>query len=122
MKTYKLDFNLSAWIQGVEIEAENEDEAVNKLMNMSVDEMLESGVIKDCDYSNIDTDIIEADYKVRVYNIIYEDEYGAKKQKAPKEMVLDIHWLKDDDLTDLIEEEIVFKTDCLVKDFEYEKL
>ena len=69
MKTYKLDFNLSAWIQGVEIEAENKEEALNKLMNMSVEEMLESGVIKDCDFSDIDSEIIEADYKVKVFNI-----------------------------------------------------
>lgn len=122
MKTYKLDFNLSAWFQGVEIEAESKDEAISKLMNMSVEEMLESGVIKDCDFSDIDSEIIEADYKVKVFNIVYKDEEEAKEEKAPKEMVLDIHWIKDDDLTDLIEEEIVFKTDCLVKDFEYEKL
>ena len=123
MKTYKLDFNLSAWIQNVEIEAENKEEAINKLMNMSVEEMLENeGVVEDYNLSDIDIDIIEADYKVKVFNIVYKDEEEAKEEKAPKEMVLDIHWIKDDDLTDLIEEEIVFKTDCLVKDFEYEKL
>ena len=123
MKTYKLDFNLSAWIQNVEIEAENKEEAINKLMNMSVEEMLENeGVVEDYNLSDIDIDIIEADYKVKVFNIVYKDEEEAKEEKAPKEMVLNIHWIKDDDLTDLIEEEIVFKTDCLVKDFEYEKL
>ena len=123
MKTYKLDFNLSAWIQNVEIEAENKEEAINKLMNMSFEEMLENeGVVEDYNLSDIDIDIIEADYKVKVFNIVYKDEEEAKEEKAPKEMVLNIHWIKDDDLTDLIEEEIVFKTDCLVKDFEYEKL
>lgn len=122
MKTYKLDFDFNAWIQNVEIEAENKEEALNKLMNMSLEEMLESGVIKDYGCSNISTELIEADYKVKVYNIVYKDEEEAKEEKAPKEMIIDIHWLKDDDLTDLIEEEIVFKTNCLVKDFEYEKL
>lgn len=121
MKTYKLDFNLSAWFQEVEIEAESKKEAMNKLMNMSVEEMFENGgVVKDCECSDIDVDIIAADYKVKVYNIVYLDEDSAKEEEVPKEMVLNIRWLKGDDLTHLIEMEIEFKTDFFVKDFEYE--
>lgn len=54
MKTFVFDFDLDAWIQDLEIEAENIDEAKEKLLNMSVEDLIENGYVKDFDIRQID--------------------------------------------------------------------
>ena len=78
MAKFKFDFNLEAWIQGVEIEAESYKEAESKLYKMTVEELIEAGYIHTSDLDDVDVEILEADYKVRVFNIEWEDEETAE--------------------------------------------
>ncbi len=54
MSKFVFDFTLDIWMQCVEIEAKNYEEAKEKLLNMSVDEILEEGYLKDYDLKQID--------------------------------------------------------------------
>ena len=54
----KFNFNLEAWIQGVEIEADSIEEAENKLYKMDVQELIEAGYINTSDLYDVE---IEAD-------------------------------------------------------------
>lgn len=78
MAKFKFDFNLEAWIQGVEIEAESYEEAERKLYKMTVEELIEAGYIHTSDLDDVDVEILEADYKVKVFNIEWEDEETAE--------------------------------------------
>ena len=78
MAKYSFDFNLEVWIQGVEIEADSYEEAESKLYRMTVEELIEAGYIHTSDVDNVDVEILEADYKVRVFDIEWEDEETAE--------------------------------------------
>ena len=84
----KFDFNLQAWIQDVEIEADSIEEAENKLYGMTVQELIEAGYIHTSDLYDVEGEIVEQDYRVKVYNIQFEPEdileYGMDKD-LPKE-------------------------------------
>lgn len=99
MAKFKFDFNLEAWIQGVEIEAESYEEAERKLYRMTVEELVEAGYIHDSDLDDVDVEILEADYKVIVFDIEWEDEETAELlellPKSVKEMIV-----KDIDVSD----------------------
>lgn len=99
MAKYSFDFNLQAWIRFLEIEADSYEEAVNKLLKKDVSELIELGSVHDSDLDNIDVEILEADYKVRVFDIEWEDEETAELlellPKSVKEMIL-----KDIDVSD----------------------
>lgn len=99
MAKYSFDFNLEAWIQGVEIDADSYEEAESKLYKMTVEELIEAGYIHTSDVEDVDVEILEADYKVRVLNIEWEDEETAELlellPKSVKEMTI-----KDIDVSD----------------------
>lgn len=78
MAKYSFDFNLEAWIQGVEIEADSYEEAERKLYKMTVEELIEAGYIHTSDLEDVDVEILEADYKVKVFDIEWEDEETAE--------------------------------------------
>ena len=92
MAKYSFDFNLEAWIQDVEIEADSYEEAESKLYKMTVEELIEAGYIHTSDLDNVDVEILEADYKVRVFDIEWEDEETAELlellPKSVKEMTV----------------------------------
>jgi hypothetical protein len=91
MAKYSFDFNLQAWIRFLEIEADSYEEAVNKLLKKDVSELIELGSVHDSDLDNIDVEILEADYKVRVFDIEWEDEEIETSRLLPsyvKEMTL----------------------------------
>ena len=48
------DFNLSAWIKGVEVEATSYEEALSKLHQMTFDELIETGFSKDFTIKDVD--------------------------------------------------------------------
>ena len=89
----KFDFNLQAWIQGIEIEADSVEEAENKLYRMTVEELIEAGYIHTSDLSDVESEIVEQDYKVKVYNIEFDPEdileYGMDKDLPEKDTVLE---------------------------------
>lgn len=57
----KFNFNLEAWIQGVEIEADSIEEAKNKLYRMDVQELIEAGYINTSDLYDVEGEVIEDD-------------------------------------------------------------
>ena len=57
----KFNFNLEAWIQGVEIEADSIEEAENKLYKMDVQELIEAGYINTSDLYDVECEVIEDD-------------------------------------------------------------
>ena len=57
----KFNFNLEAWIQGVEIEADSIEEAENKLYKMDVQELIEAGYINTSDLYDVEGEAIEED-------------------------------------------------------------
>lgn len=68
MPTYVFDFNLSAWIQNVEIEADSYEDAVEKLNRMSAADLIDEGYIKNTDITDIDCEEVEHDDE--------DDDYG----------------------------------------------
>lgn len=57
----KFNFNLNAWIQDVEIEADSIEEAENKLYRMDVQELIEAGYINASDLDDVEGEVIEED-------------------------------------------------------------
>ena len=57
----KFNFNLNAWIQNVEIEADSIEEAENKLYRMDVQELIEARYINTSDLDDVEGEVIEED-------------------------------------------------------------
>ena len=89
----KFNFNLEAWIRDVEIEADSMEEAENKLYSMTVQELIEAGYVHTSDLDDVEGEIVEQDYNVKVYNIEFEPEdileYGMDKDLPEKDTVLE---------------------------------
>lgn len=66
MPTYTFDFNLSAWIRGLEIEADSEEEAREKLNAMKIEDIVDLGYCSNFDITSVD---VESDEEY-----IYDDE------------------------------------------------
>lgn len=131
---FKFNFNLEVWVDGVEIEAKNYDEAVEELYKMTVQQYLEEGYDRNSSISDVEATVVEKTQKVKVYDIewdIEEDDYENKDEyielinSLPEEVVVEItideefnkkHRLFDEDL---IADEILYKTNHEVKDFQY---
>ena len=54
MPTYTFDFDLDAWIRNLEIEADNKEEALEKLNKMSFSDIVDEGYCQRFDISDID--------------------------------------------------------------------
>lgn len=114
-----LDFNLSAWIKGVEVEATSYEDAVTKLHQMTFDEIIETGFSKDFTISDVDGQVVEKQVKVKVYDIEYdveEDDYESPEayiqfiNSLPATLRLNLTVEPDDDIEDLIADEILYET------------
>ena len=53
---YKFNFNLNAWIDMLEIEADNEEEAYEKLHDLSINDIIENGNVHDYEIDDIDVE------------------------------------------------------------------
>jgi len=134
----KFDFNLNAWIQGIEIEADSVEQAQEKLSSMSLEDMIEAGAcIKDSDVESVDAEITEATYTVKVVSVDYaiesydvdeldemsdeevEAEIARVKASLPQELELEIECAPDD-LDDYVADAISDETGWLINDCEYE--
>ena len=123
-----LDFNLNAWIKGVEIEATSYEDAVAKLHQMTVDEILETGFSKDFTIDDVDGQVVEKQVKVKVYDIEYdveEDDYESPEayiqfiNSLPTTLRLNLTMEPDDDIEDLIADEILYETKQTVNTFRF---
>ena len=129
----KFNFNLEAWIEGVEIEADSEEEAKEKLYRMNAQELIEAGYVNTSDINDVEGEVIEKTLRVRAFDIEYdieEDDYEDKEDyiqiinSLPTELEVEITVDKDLakyhlDEEDLIADEITLETNRLVKTFKY---
>ena len=129
----KFNFNLEAWIEGVEIEADSEEEAKEKLYRMNAQELIEAGYVNTSDVNDVEGEVIEKTLRVRAFDIEYdieEDDYDDKEEyiqiinSLPTELEVEITVDKDLakyhlDEEDLIADEITLETNRLVKTFKY---
>ena len=129
----KFNFNLEAWIEGVEIEADSEEEAREKLYRMNAQELIEAGYVNTSDVDDVESEVIEKTLRVRAFDIEYdieEDDYEDKEDyiqiinSLPTELEVEITVDKDLakyhlDEEDLIADEITLETNRLVKTFKY---
>lgn len=122
------DFNLNAWIKGIEVDADSYEDALAKLHGMSFEELVELGYSKEFKLDDVDGYVIEKTVKVKAYDIEYSieeedydspDEYTQVVNALPSELVLEIRVEPDDDLEELIAAEITYKTNWLVEHFSF---
>lgn len=122
------DFNLNAWIKGIEIDADSYEDALAKLHGMSFEELVELGYSKEFKLDDIDGYVIEKTVKIKAYDIEYSieeedydspDEYTQIINSLPSELVLEIRVEPDDDLEELIADEITYKTNWPVEHFSF---
>ena len=122
------DFNLNAWIKGIEIDADSYEDALAKLHGMSFEELVELGYSKEFKLDDVDGYVIEKTVKIKAYDIEYSieeedydspDEYTQIINSLPSELVLEIRVEPDDDLEELIADEITYKTNWPVEHFSF---
>lgn len=125
----RFNFNLNAWIDGVEVDAGSYEEALSKLHKMTFQQLVEAGYDRDSDIKDIDGEIFEKNLKVKAYDIEYdieEDDYENPEDymkvinSLPEELVVDV-LIEIGNYTEelAIAEEITWQTDYQVKDFKY---
>jgi hypothetical protein len=124
----KFDFNLNAWIKGVEIEADSEEQAKEILLGMTFSELLEDGYCKDFSISDVDSYVMERSVTVKAYDITYsieEDDYNSPEEynqiinSLPDSLVLTVVLSPEDDLEETIADEITYETNWLVENFRF---
>lgn len=77
MPTYTFDFNLSAWIRGLEIEADSEEEAREKLNAMRIGDIVDLGYCSNFDITSVDVESDEEyieDEDDDDYDLEYEED------------------------------------------------
>lgn len=124
----KFNFNLNAWINGVEIEADSEEQAKEILFGMTFSELLEDGYCKDFSITDVDSSVMERSVKVKAYDITYsieEDDYESPEEytqiinSLPDSLVLTVVLSPEDDLEEAIADEITYETNWLVENFRF---
>ena len=129
----KLNFDLSAWVKELMIEADSEQDAINKLKGMSFAEIIDEGAIVDSEteIQNISTSIASQDLTIKVSNLEYDfntDKLDSAvieylKARLPKELNVNLKGVApEDELEDIIKEEIYEVTGYDVLAMEYKIL
>lgn len=125
-----LNFNLEAWVKNLSIVAQSEEEAINKLMGMTLAEILEEDPVVDSDMkiSDIETSIEASDVIVQISEIEYDLDPEIMdlsvieylKNFLPSELKLTIsNVAESDDLEERIQDKIYSETDYDVKSFKF---
>jgi hypothetical protein len=123
-----LDFNLNAWIKGVEVEATSYEDAVTKLRQMTFDELIETGFSKDFTISDVDGQVVEKQVKVKIYDIDYnveEDDYFNPEEyisvinSLPTTLTATLTVEPNDLIEDLVADEILYQTKQTANNFNF---
>lgn len=123
-----LDFNLNAWIKGVEVEATSYEDAVAKLYQMTFDELIETGFSKDFTISDVDGQVVEKQVKVKIYDIDYDveeddyfnpEEYISVINSLPTTLTVTLTVEPNDDIEELIADEILYQTKQTANNFNF---
>lgn len=130
--TFK-DFVIEARIQDLEIDADSEEEALEKLRGMTLGELAHSGAfIDDIEYKDVEYERTEYDFDAKVTNIEYDlddwdldgTEFESVDELAdslPKELEVTVEYCEGEgDERDMIGEKIYDETDYMAKSFDYE--
>lgn len=125
-----LNFALDAWVRQLTLEASSEEEAIEKLNNMTLEELVEAGVVaQNITITDISTEVVEYDLVAQVSEIEYDldpeimDTSVIEYLKAflPKERTLTLRGVTDaDDLEDIIKDELYLDTKYDTKSFEFQ--
>ena len=125
---FKMDFNLQAWIQGIEIEAISEEEAKEKLARMSVEDIISEGYVKDNDIDSVDATVVSKTISVKATDIQYDFEEvledGVSVDKLISEISvsdIEVDATEDEDeqIKDNIEMEVYHIAGLFPTSFEY---
>ena len=117
---FEFDFNVSAWLQGVKIEAASLEEAKELLYRKSLADLVGEGIVRQSDITDIEAREIEATYEVLVTNIhlepaSYEYETEAERIEITNrdfgEFNFKIQLSEDEDFDDAIESALEESTD-----------
>lgn len=126
-----LDFRLKGWIKGFILEASSEQEAVDKLMSMTLQEIIENDSISadaEVDISDVDTTVLETTVTAEVSEIQYDLSQENMDQavidyllaKLPTSMTVTVEGVKvTDDEYAAIRNELSDKTMQDIRDFKY---
>lgn len=128
---FNLNFSLNTWVKELVIEAKSEEEAKQKLLSMSIEDLMgDDTLVQDSEFSATDIDVTLVEYsaKVRAYNIVYDlsDLDGSQVKKyveeiLPKEKVITLEYISPDaDIEQLLIDELSFITDRDVLSVDYE--
>ena len=119
------DFSAQLWLQNVKVEdGKSVDDLKEKLYSMTLQEMLEEGIVKDLIINDdVDITITEVEQKVKVYNIDYDIDDPEVFSKLPKEVEVEIRYNPNrEDIEDAIADELTLKTEVDINKFDYEIL
>lgn len=117
---FEFDFNISAWIRGLKIEAKSLDEAKEILGRMTLSDIISDAEVKQTDIANLDYKETAATYEVAVKNVkldpaFYEYETEEERREIMSRKFGDfnfkINLREGDDLDDQIEFELENETD-----------
>ena len=131
--TVNLNFNLEAWVKSLNIEAASEEEAIRKLMDMTLVEIIEEGAVVDSNLkiTDVDTEVHEYDLVVSVSDITYDLDPEVMdtsvieylKGLLPTKRTFTLSGISsDDEIEDRIRDEIYGETDYDAADFKYDVL
>ncbi len=124
------DFSAQIWLSDVLVEnAKNKDDIINKLKEMTLEEMLEHGVVKDIQFNDdIDVTITDVEQKINVYNIDWDlsDVNSSEKidevlKSLPEKLEVTVRYNPStQDVTDYIDEELELAAEYPVLKYDYE--
>ena len=117
---FEFDFNISAWIRGLKIEAKSLDEAKEILGRMTLSDIISDAVVKQTDITDLDSKETEATYEVAVKDVsidtaFYEYETEEERREIMNRKFGDFNFKinlhEGEDLDDQIELELESETD-----------
>lgn len=128
--TINLNFNLEAWVKSLNIEATSEEDAIKKLMSMTLAEIIAENAVVDSamKFTEIETEVREYDLVVSVTDITYDLDPEVMdisvieylKGLLPTKRTFTLEGISsDDEVEDRIRDEIYGETDYDAADFKY---
>lgn len=128
--TINLNFNLEAWVKSLNIEATSEEDAIKKLMSMTLAEIIAEDAVVDSamKFTEIETEVREYDLVVSVTDITYDLDPEVMdisvieylKGLLPTKRTFTLEGISsDDEIEDRIRDEIYGETDYDAADFKY---
>lgn len=131
--TINLNFNIEAWVKQLSIEAASEKAAIDKLMQMTLIDIISEGAVIDSNFkvTEIESEIASYSVVAQVSEIEYDFDpeildinvIEYLKNFLPKNLKVTIDDVTDgDNLEDLIKDAVFYETNYDTKSFEFQIL